>query len=269
MRTDEVGFIAIAMFQVEGIFADVISWLKPVWTQANEFALGIHTVPHPSIGSSRSSTRPWWLGEPSERARHDDNVRYETADYWNIRKVARILKPGPEDVFYDIGSGMGRMLCVMARRPIRKCIGIELFEPLCEIARRNVASLRGRKAPVEIRCADAATADLSDGTIYYMFNPFGEETLRDALENIRTSLSRKSRTVTLVYYNAVHETLLNDIGWLEKIGQFNAFGGHVVSLWRSTPARHATESTSNTQRDREDNTHAAAIRDGSTGRRGL
>jgi hypothetical protein len=44
--------------------------------------------------------------------------------------------------------------------------------------------LRGRKAPIEIVCGDASTADLGEGMIYFMFNPFGADTMGDTLENI-------------------------------------------------------------------------------------
>jgi precorrin-6B methylase 2 len=87
-------------------------------------------------------------------------------------------------VFYDIGSGMGRIVCAAARKRLRKCTGVEMSEPLCQIARCNAMKLRGRKAPIEIVCGDAPTADLGEGTIYFMFDPFGADTIRDTLENI-------------------------------------------------------------------------------------
>ena len=87
-------------------------------------------------------------------------------------------------MFYDIGSGMGRIVCAVARKRLRKGIGMELSEPLCQIARRNAMKLRGRKAPIEMVCGDASTADLREGTIYFMFNPFGADTMRDTPENI-------------------------------------------------------------------------------------
>ena len=210
-----------------------LSVLKPTWTRYNELRLGIRTEPDRSDHQRRSPGRPWWRGERSKAARHDDNFDYATIDYWNMRNVVRVLKPGPEDVFYDIGCGMGRILCVMARHPLRKCIGVELSEPLCQIARRNAAKLRGRKAPIEIVCGDATTADLGDGTIYFMFNPFGAESLRDTLENLRNSLLRKPRPVRLVYYNSTFEHEFESVGWLEKIRHFNSFGGHRITLWRS------------------------------------
>jgi hypothetical protein len=94
----------------------------------------------------------------------------------------RALKPGPEDVSYDIRSGVGRILCVMALHRLRRCVGVGLSVPLCQIARPNTLKLRGRKAPLEIVCGDAATAYPADGTIYCMLNPFAavsEELLRD------------------------------------------------------------------------------------------
>jgi SAM-dependent methyltransferase len=209
-----------------------VSLLKPVWTKCNERLLGIQTEPVASQSQVRSPGRPWWRGDDFKNAKHDDNFHYATIDYWNARKVARALNPGPEDVFYDIGSGMGRILCIMARRRLRKCVGVELSEPLCQIARRNALKLRGRKAPIEIVCGDAATANLADGTIYFMFNPFGAETLRDTLQNIRDTLSVKPRAIKVVYYNSVHESVLATLDWLERVGHIDSFGGQRITFWR-------------------------------------
>jgi SAM-dependent methyltransferase len=212
--------------------------LKPAWTRINENALCIQTTSEGAgILGKKNLGRSWWRGEYCEDARHDDNFQYATLDYWNLYRVARILNPGPEEVFYDIGSGMGRMLCIMARRRIRRCVGIELFEPLCNIARLNAERLRGRRSPIEIICGDATTADLSDGTIYYMFNPFGEETMRDTLENLRASLSKKPRTIKIVYCNPTCKSLFQRTSWLQKVRELSLFGGHEVILWQSVPPR--------------------------------
>lgn len=207
---------------------------KPLWTNWNEVVLNIATESLRGVPiSPPNPARPWWRTEFSEKAAHDDGCRYASPDYWYVRKVANILRPGPQDVFYDLGSGMGRILCVIARRHLRKCVGVELFEPLCEVARRNADRLRGRKSPIEIICEDAAKANLSDGTIYFMFNPFGPDTIRDVIENIRRSLSNNPRTVTIVYYNARHEPALEAGNWLEQFYQFATAGGLRVSFWRN------------------------------------
>src|SRR5262245_1268993 len=68
----------------------------------------------------------------------------------------------PDDVFYDIGCGAGRVLCYVARRRISKVVGIELSPAFADEARKNAATLRGRISPIEVRCGDAAEMDYSD-----------------------------------------------------------------------------------------------------------
>jgi SAM-dependent methyltransferase len=201
--------------------------LSQAWTECNELMLGIRTEPEGPVISEQEP----WRGHASDNARHGDNWRYATIGYHHIRKILRVVSPGPEDMFYDIGCGMGRILCVAAQQPVRKCVGVELQEPLCEIARRNAASLRGRKAPIEIVRGDATTADLSDGTIYFMFNPFGPETLRDTLANIRGSLSHNPRDIKVVYYHSKYQSVMDDMKWLVKVHAFESFGGHPVTIW--------------------------------------
>jgi SAM-dependent methyltransferase len=205
----------------------LVRLLRPTWAKCNDFALGIATRESaaPKPGDEPGS-------EPKLRPKYDDNDPYEVPDYWYVRKLSRMLKAGPEDVIYDVGCGMGRFLCVMAREKVRRCVGVELQPQLCEIARRNARRLRGRKAPVDIVCADAATAQLSEGTIYYMYNPFGPETLREVLANLRRSLSAQPRKVTIVYYNALHESLFRAEPWLHKYDEFKTHSGMTVSFWR-------------------------------------
>jgi precorrin-6B methylase 2 len=209
-----------------------VSSLSEAWTKCNEYMLGIRTEPESVVDCKRNTAQERGGTEVSGNARYGDNS-YATIGYLNIGKVLRIVKPGPQDVFCDLGCGMGRILCVAARQPVRKCIGVELLEPLCEIARRNAARLRGRKAPIEIVRGDATTVDLSEGTIYFMFNPFGADTLRDTLENMRGSLSQKPRTITIAYYNSQYVSVLEELGWLAKVHEFETFGGHRVTFWEN------------------------------------
>jgi SAM-dependent methyltransferase len=215
--------------------------LSQLWTHCNECVLGIRTEPQIPAGYVPDPVERW-KGEFSPHAKNGDNFRYETIGYWHVRKLFRVVKLGPEDVVYDIGCGMGRILCLAAQEAVRKCVGIELQEPLCEIARRNAASLRNRKAPVEIVWGDAARADLSEGTIYLFFNPFGPETLRDAFENIRASLAQKPRAVKVVYYHAKYRSAVEPLDWLVKVREFERFGGqHPVIIWESRSSEHDDE----------------------------
>ncbi len=230
------------MYSLGRPIGKAINLLRPLWTMLNEVVLNIRTIsPSTAADTPPDPVKPKWRGPFSRTVKHDDNFEYASPDYWYIRAIANRLKLAREDVFYDIGCGMGRILCVVARRRIRKCVGIELLEPLCEKARRNALRLRGRKAPIEIICADAATADLSEGTIYFLFNPFGKDTLRVLLANLQTSISRDPRKVTLVYYNSVHESVLEASGWLDKSDEFNTLSGLHVTFWKSCGGRSAPD----------------------------
>jgi len=209
-----------------------IEWLKPLWTKCNDWVLNIDTEPpREQLGKT---PRSWWRGDVANGTKHGDNNRYASIDYWNIRKVIRLLAPGRTDVFYDIGSGKGRIVCVAARSPFKQCIGVEVSEALCDDARRNARRLNGRRAPIEIICADAATADLSTGTVYFMFNPFGADTLRDTVENIKRTLETEPRAIRILYYNCVCESVLANAGWLTKTLEYDTYGGLRVSLWKNS-----------------------------------
>jgi cyclopropane fatty-acyl-phospholipid synthase-like methyltransferase len=209
-------------------------WLQKAWAQLNDILLNIDTgtVPNHQPASNQAS-RPWWFGTYSDRARHNDNYQYASPDFWYIRKVVQLLALCPQDVVYDLGAGKGRFVCCAARAPVRKCVGVELVESLCEVARKNASSLRGRKAPIEIVRGDAAGADLSDGTVYFMFNPFGPETMRDTLSNIRSSLVNNPRQITIVYYNPQHESMFAMCPWLDKYHEFRTHGGLRVTFWKN------------------------------------
>jgi len=243
---ETIGVECCLLLTKKGDFPRVKALLKNIlshaWTECNEFMLGIRTGPEAPVISQQEP----WKSRSSENARHGDNWRYATIGYQHVRKILRVIRPGPEDVFYDIGCGMGRILCVAAQQSVRKCVGVELQAPLCEIARRNAATLRGRKAPIEIVRGDATTVDLSDGTIYFMFNPFGPETLRDTLENIRGSHSSNPRGIKLVYYHSKYKSVIDGMEWLEKVHEFERFGGHPVTIWgtrRSESGQEPRETT--------------------------
>lgn len=219
--------------QAKALLKRGVSSLSEAFTKWNEYTLGIQTEPETVTHSEPGAGCEGVGAGVSENARYSDNFQYGTIGYANIRKVLRVVKPGPQDVFCDIGCGMGRILCVAARKPVRKCIGIELLPPFCEIARRNAERLRGRRAPIQIVCGDATTVDLSEATIYFMFNPFGAETLRDTLENIRGSLSQKPRALKIAYYNSQYASVFDAVGWLVKVREFETFGGHRVAFWEN------------------------------------
>lgn len=199
--------------------------LNHVWRMLNDWWLNIDTRDEPEE-----------RGEAWERDGAEDyRAHYQGANYFYLEQIARLLtKNAPNQlVFYDIGCGKGRPLCVMARHPFRKVVGVEFRRELCEAARINAAHLRGRIAPISIVRGDAGSVDLSDGHVYFFFNPFGPPTMRRVLRSIERSLIKNPRDVVLVYYNAVHEGLFEATPWLEPFHILPTYSGVRVSLWQN------------------------------------
>jgi predicted RNA methylase len=167
----------------------------------------------------------------------DDALEYQVVDYRLLRRYMEPVRVESDDVLIDIGCGMGRVLCVFARTRLRKCVGIEISEELASIAKRNARSLRGRRASIEVRVGDAAEADYSVGTIFWIYNPFGERTMHAVLSRLGQSLSTSPRRIQIVYVNPVCEAVFHQFSWLTctSVRNFPLFHsgaeGAKVSYW--------------------------------------
>lgn len=168
---------------------------------------------------------------PPANTMYGDAIRFESKNYSLIWQYLRPVKLHSDDVFYDIGCGTGRVLCVAARLPLRKCIGVELSRPLCEKARANAATLRRSRTTIEIVEGDAAVADYSEGTVYFLFNPFGPQTLQAVLERIGDDLTRRPRKVRFVYVNPVYRELFDRLKWVKLITNRSFLGSPLTACY--------------------------------------
>jgi SAM-dependent methyltransferase len=84
-----------------------------------------------------------------------------------IRKILNLARASKEDVFYDLGCGLGR-LCVVAVAEfgVKKAVGIELHRGRAAKATKCVQEL-GLAGRIEIRNEDFMESDLHDATIVY------------------------------------------------------------------------------------------------------
>lgn len=207
----------------------IVAAARLTWTRLNERLLNIST-----LDATEQGERPGgWRGRSDAECEHRDNHAYATPDYYYVRKIVNRLAPRDSDVVYDIGSGMGRFLCVMGRKKVKKCVGLEVLPELCEASRANAARLRGRQSPIEIRCEDASRADVSDGTIYFLFNPFGPKTMADVLSNIEASLARNPRPLQIVSYNDRCRDVFEARSWLRPAYSFSTWNGLSVRFYHA------------------------------------
>jgi predicted RNA methylase len=134
------------------------------------------------------------------------------------RKFAAILRALPVDpaeyTFVDLGSGKGAALVLAAKHGYGRLVGVEVDGDLVEVAQRNLRSLRRHRPDlvdrIELVRQDAGEYAWPAGpTVVYLFNPFGERTLRAVLAQLEASLRSAPRPVLIVYVNPVLRRVLD------------------------------------------------------------
>lgn len=95
---------------------------------------------------------------------------YEGTKYPLIRKILHEIQPKKDDIIYDIGSGYGRFCMYGALTTEATFKGVEAVETRHQKAVESKEALG--VSNVEFLNANALDVDYSDGTIFYLFNPF-------------------------------------------------------------------------------------------------
>lgn len=96
---------------------------------------------------------------------------------------------GRHDVLVDLGSGLGHVPLLASICTGARCIGIEWEVAHVECARRCAQALNLDQ--VTFVQGDVRAADLSVGTVFYLYTPFEGAMLREVLDLLRTQASRR------------------------------------------------------------------------------
>lgn len=161
-----------------------------------------------------------------------DSFSFQTNAHFTILRCIAQAAPRPEDTVIVIGCAKGRTVCHFARRNVHRVIGIELSAKLTSIAQANIAKLRGCRCPVEIYNADAARFDYSGCTHFFMFNPFGPDTMRTVLRKIIES-REPAEPVTIVYVNPRFASVYSEFPELQIVRDVRRSTGLRVMVYRS------------------------------------
>lgn len=110
-------------------------------------------------------------------------VLYQKTPARIIFELVERAKLGPEDLFYDLGSGIGHVVTLVHLLSGARARGVEFEPAFCEYARACAAALR--LTQVEFINEDARRADYTDGNIFFMYTPFEGAMLLKVLERLR------------------------------------------------------------------------------------
>lgn len=116
--------------------------------------------------------------------------------YFIARMTLEQLQPQSSDVLYDLGSWYGRVLTYAAVNSPLQCKGIEIVP-------ERAASCQSLKERLQLDNLSYITwsvldQDLSDGNIFFMFNPFSQEILVAVVEQLKKVAEHKKIKIVSV-----------------------------------------------------------------------
>lgn len=166
------------------------------------------------------------LREPGDVAEPDaDMVFYQPTPAREIFDFIERASITSQDVVMDLGSGLGHVTLLTAICTGARCIGIELQPAYVASARQCAGELQVRHAGFIEQ--DVRQADLSEGTVFYLYTPFTGGILREVLDMLkRESEGRAIRLCTLGPCTAI---VANE-SWLKADGACDA---RRTTLYRS------------------------------------
>ncbi len=128
------------------------------------------------------------------------NRDQSNSDYRELRSlfVGRLVKG---DVLVDVGCGAGRVINQWLRMGFDGPIfGLEVDTQRAEATRRRLR----RRCNVSILTGDAVANLPSDGTVFFLFNPFDELTMRRFSKRILEIADEVGNEITIIYLNCKH-----------------------------------------------------------------
>jgi hypothetical protein len=124
--------------------------------------------------------------------------------------------------FVDVGAGKGKGMMMASRFGFKQIVGVELSENHVAAARENFRRYQPRLAagapPFEMHCVSVLDFELpTEPIVFYLFNPFRIQVMREFLTMVRRSLAEHPRDCYLAYYNPVLRGLLNNLPFLRVV----------------------------------------------------
>lgn len=119
---------------------------------------------------------------------------------------------GPDDVFYDLGSGLGQVVMLIHLLTGAKAKGVEIEPAFCRFAQEQAAVLG--LTGVEFINADARQADYRAGTVFFLFTPFRGQLLRDVLA--RLAIAAQGRSIRVCTFGSCTPRVA-EVEWLRPL----------------------------------------------------
>lgn len=137
-------------------------------------------------------------GTPAPNELPSDSVPNMVVWLRNIDRLISMVGVDRAATFTDLGCGTGVALAYARQRyDFEEFIGVEIQPELVKVANQNL-STKGMRAKTTVICEDVRAHQLCDARhVLFLFNPFGQSTLRQFLGANITTL-RRTRSIMLI-----------------------------------------------------------------------
>jgi hypothetical protein len=137
-------------------------------------------------------------------------VPYQPTPVRHILQLIAATALAEDDVFVDLGSGLGHVPLLVSMVTGAHSLGIEVQAPYVASARECARSLHLSR--VRFITQDARRADLSRGTVFYLYSPFKGSILADVLSALQMESTR--RPIKICSLGPCTRTVANET-WLK------------------------------------------------------
>lgn len=116
-------------------------------------------------------------------------IPYQTTPVRHVLELVDRLGLTSDDVVYDLGAGLGRVVFTVALLSTSRVKGVEVEPTYVTYAQRLAQELSLIR--VSFINADARTIDYGDGTVFFLYTPFKGTILRRVLALLRSQARRR------------------------------------------------------------------------------
>jgi SAM-dependent methyltransferase len=138
-------------------------------------------------------------------------IAYVSSRLSDVPTLIARMEIGPEDVFFDIGAGLGGVSILVAWMTGAMVHGIEFHPEFCRLA---TAAARAFQVPnVRFTHADARDVSYADGNKFFLYLPFTHEVQAAVLERLRKVAA--DQPITIGWQGPAEHLLAYP--WLEEV----------------------------------------------------
>jgi SAM-dependent methyltransferase len=134
--------------------------------------------------------------------------RYEAINFFVLEALLQKMRDTTSEIaFTDLGCGKGRAMVVAAHYGFTQIKGIDFASEVCLFAEKNMEATHKKFPAIQYKifCDDVLHYNIEKSEcVFFMFNPFNEEIIREFLIKIERSIAHYPRTIYMLYASPRH-----------------------------------------------------------------